>query len=156
MLSYFALLTALSAAAVAQNGPSSASSPVPRAEFLKTMDSEFNKMDADKDKVLTTMEIEQFQRAISVVQAQTRNRALFAELDADRSGQVSAAEFMKLEVPMPSVSAVPILSQTDLNKDRSVTLVEYRTAKLANFDRMDSDKDGVVSISEMKAAGILK
>ena len=44
----------------------------------------------------------------------------------------------------------------DLNRDGSVTLVEYRTAKLVNFDRMDSDKDGVVSPAEMKAAPLLR
>ena len=35
-------------------------------------------------------------------------------------------------------------------------MVEYRTGKLASFDRMDADKDGIVSVAEMKAAGVIK
>jgi len=55
-----------------------------------------------------------------------------------------------------SPNPAPILAQHDLNKDGRITLVEFRTAKLANFDRMDADKDGIVSIAEMKAAGLVK
>ena len=129
---------------------------VPRAEFLANMDAEFRKMDADKNNVLTRTEIEQFQRMAAAYQAQARNRALFTQLDADRNGQLSPAEFAKLQTAPPSANAGPILAQADLNKDQSITLVEYRTAKLANFDRLDADKDGVVSVAEMKAGGIVK
>ena len=134
----------------------SAPQPVPRAAFLATMDSEFRKMDADKNNVLTRTEIEQYLSAISVAEAQARNRAMFGQLDTDRSGQISQAEFAKLAVAPPQPNAAPILAQTDLNKDQRVTLVEYRTAKLANFDTMDTDKDGVVSVAEMRASGLIK
>lgn len=130
--------------------------PVPRTAFLANMDAEFRKMDADKNNVLTRTEIEQFQRMVAVYQAQARNRALFTQLDADRNGQLSPAEFAKLQTAPPPPNAAPVLAQADLNKDQSITLVEYRTAKLANFDRLDADKDGVVSIAEMKAGGIVK
>jgi Ca2+-binding EF-hand superfamily protein len=50
----------------------------------------------------------------------------------------------------------PVLAQADLNHDGTITLVEFRTARLANFDRIDSDKDGVASVAEMKAAGLLR
>lgn len=129
---------------------------VPRAEFLKVMDQEFGKMDADKNGKLTRVEIEQFQRAAAVADAARRNRTLFGQLDADRNGQISVAEFAKLAVPPASPNAAPVLGQTDLNKDQLVTLVEYRTAKLANFDHMDTDKNGVVSAAEMRAAGLVK
>ena len=64
--------------------------------------------------------------------------------------------FLKLSVAPPAPNAGPILAQSDLDKDQQVTLVEYRTAKLANFDRMDADKDGVVSVAEMRAGGLAK
>lgn len=130
--------------------------PVPRSAFIATMDTEFRQMDADKNGTLTRLEIEQFQRAMSNLRAQARAQALFNRLDSDRNGQLSPAEFARLPIAPPAADAAPVLAQTDLNKDQSVTLVEYRTAKLANFDRMDADKDGVVSVAELKAAGIVK
>ena len=32
----------------------------------------------------------------------------------------------------------------DGNRDSQISLAEHRTATLANFDRLDTDKDGVV------------
>lgn len=130
--------------------------PVPRADFIKTMDVEFAKMDANKDNVVTRAEIEQYQRAASLAEARARVRALFARLDADKNGQLSAAEFDKMEVATASPNAAPILGPNDVNHDGKITLVEFRTAKLANFDGMDADKDGIVSIAEMRAAGLIK
>jgi Ca2+-binding EF-hand superfamily protein len=145
------LLLTVAAPVAAQTGGRQA---VPRADFLRTMDGEFRKMDADKDNVLSRLEIEQFQRATSITKAQARNRALFVRLDTDRDGQISSVEFLKYQAAPPPANAAPLLNQTDLNKDQSVTLIEYRTAKLSNFDQMDTDKDGVVSPTEMTAAGL--
>ena len=133
-----------------------AAAPVPRTEFIKAMDGEFGKMDADKDKLVTRAEIEQFQRATGLVEARMRARALFATLDTDRNGQLSVTEFERTAATPPPANAAPVLSAGDLNRDGRISLVEYRTAKLANFDRMDADKDGVVSVAEMKAAGLVK
>ena len=130
--------------------------PVPRATFIQTMDLEFKRMDADKNNVLTRKEIEDFQRAVSMILAQRRNAALFQSLDKDKNGALSPGEFAGLPMNVPVPNAAPVLAQTDGNRDGSVTLVEYRAGKLVNFDRMDTDKDGVVSAAEMKAAGILK
>lgn len=117
------------------------------------MDGEFRKMDADKNGTVTRAEIVAFEKAVSVVKAQAKNRKLFARLDSDRNGQLSAAEFGRLASPAPA-DAAPMLSRMDLNRDQSLTLVEYRTATLANFDRMDADKNGIVTPAEMKAAGV--
>ena len=134
---------------VAQRG----AQPISRAAFLASMDAEFRKMDADKNGTITRAELEGFERAVSVVKAQARNRQLFARLDTDRNGQISPAEFARLASPGP-VDPAPLLARWDLNRDQSVTLVEYRTATLANFDRMDADKDGIVTTAEMNAAGV--
>ena len=150
------ILCAAAGPSLAQAAPASASAgsrPIARAVFLANMDSEFGKMDADKNGQVTKDEIESFERAVSVVKAQAKNRQLFNRLDANHDGQLSAAEFSQLASPA-SPNAAPILSHMDLNRDQSITLVEYRTATLSNFDRMDADKNGIVTPAEMKAAGI--
>ena len=133
-----------------------ANQPLARTQFIADMDAEYRKMDADKNGQLTRIEIEQYQKLQAVAQASARNRAWFSQLDADKNGQLSPAEFGKMAVASQPPNATPVLSQTDLNRDGRVTLVEYRTAKLANFDRMDADKDGIVTVPEMKAAGLVK
>ncbi len=130
--------------------------PIPRAVFITTMDGEFKKMDADKNGILTRKEIEDFQRATSMLAARQRNAGLFQALDKDRNGQLSAAEFAGLPMNVPQPNAAAELAQIDRNRDGQATLIEYRAGKLVNFDQMDSDKDGVVSVAEMKAAGVIK
>lgn len=127
---------------------------LPRAQFIVDMDTQFRKMDADKNGRLTRVEIEQFQKLSAVAEAQARNRALFTQLDADKSGQVSPAEFAKLVTAPPAANAQPMLARMDGDRDQQISLVEHRTATLANFDRLDTDKDGSVTPAEMKAGGI--
>lgn len=128
--------------------------PIPRASFIAQMDAQFGKMDADRNGRLDRAEIEQFEAQRAMAEAQERNAALFDQLDANRNGQISAAEFAKL-VPQPApLSAQPMLSREDGNRDGSITLVEHRIATLANFDRLDRDRDGVVSVAEMQAGGV--
>ena len=141
-------------AAQAKPTAAAAAQPIPRATFLANMDAEFRKMDADRNGIITRAEVERFQRAAAVLRAQARLRARFAELDSDRNGQISLAEFGRLQGAPPAANATPLLTRFDLNRDNSVSLVEYRTGTLANFDRLDVDKDGIVSAAEMKAGGI--
>lgn len=148
-----------SAAAVSQTKPPAAPAtpqgvPVPRATFIATMDVEFKRMDADKNGTVTRKEIEDFQRAVSILAAQNRNRALFQALDKDRNGALTPAEFAGLPMQRPQANAAPLLAQTDLNHDGQITQIEFRAGKLTNFDRMDADKDGIVTPAEMKAAGL--
>jgi len=130
--------------------------PVARSIFIATMDAEFKKMDADKNGILTRREIEDFQRATLGLAAKQRNLAIFTALDADKNGQLSPTEFARLPMSLGKPDAAPILAQVDGNRDGQATLIEYRVGKLRNFDQMDVDKDGVVSVAEMKAAGVYK
>lgn len=123
--------------------------PLPRTTFIATMDGEFGKFDANKDGALTRVEIEAGQRAAATAQARARAQALFQRLDADRNGTLSAAEFGKLPINAPAVDASGIMG-FDTNRDGRVTLIEHRTATLINFDRLDADKDGTVSPTEMR------
>lgn len=146
----------LGSAAVGQQSGAPQPQPIPRADFIQTMDSEFRKTDADKNGSLTRNEIEGFQRATSLLAAQQRNVALFKALDKDNSGQLSAVEFGGLPMNIPQPNGAQELAQVDGNRDGRATLIEYRAGKLVNFDRIDTDKDGVISIAEMRAAGLIK
>lgn len=137
----------------ARPAQAAASRAVSRSVFLANMDAEFRKMDADKNGTVTRAEVESFQRAVSVLRVQARNRALFARLDRDRNGHLSAAEFAALNTAPPRPDPAPMLGRFDANRDQSISLVEYRSGTLANFDRMDTDKDGIVRPEEMRAAG---
>jgi Ca2+-binding EF-hand superfamily protein len=151
-----AVLLAAGAAVAAPALAQVAATPVPRTEFIQVMDTEFKQMDADKNGILTKKEIEDFQRSTSILVARQRNIALFQALDKDKNGQLTPSEFANLPMNVPAPNPAPVLAQTDTNRDGQITMVEYRTGKLASFDRMDTDKDGIVSIAEMKAAGLIK
>ena len=128
--------------------------PIARAQFLASMDAEFRKMDADKNGQVAKSELEQFQLAQAIAAGEARNRAQFIQLDANKNGQLSPTEFAKLVAPPPAANGQPMLARMDGNRDSQLSLVEYRVATLANFDRLDTDKDGVVTPAEMKAGGI--
>lgn len=130
--------------------------PIPRAQFIAEMDSQFRTIDTDKNGQLSRAEIEQYQKISADADAKARNRALFAELDANKNGQLSASEFAKLAAPAPAANAQPMLTQEDSNRDSQISLAEHRAATLANFDRLDTDRNGVVTAAEMKAAGIAR
>jgi hypothetical protein len=148
-----AALLGAPAAALAQ---APASTNVQRTQFIAVQDAEFQKMDSNKDGKLTRVEIETYQRTRGAAQAAARNKALFAALDADHNGQLSPAEFAKLPTSVPTVDARPMMATLDQNHDGSITLIENRAGKLAYFDKIDTDKDGVVTAAEMKAAGVIK
>lgn len=131
-----------------------AATSIPRSQFIADMDTQFRKMDADKNGQLTRIEIEQFQKLTAIAEAQARNRALFAQLDADKNGQLSQTEFAKVNAPAPAANGQPMIARMDSNRDSQINLIEHRTATLANFDRLDTDKDGIVTPAEMKAGGI--
>jgi Ca2+-binding EF-hand superfamily protein len=128
--------------------------PIQRAAFIAQMDAQFGKMDTDKNGQLIPTEIEQAEKERALAEAKSRNESLFDQLDVNRNGQISATEFAKLVTEPATVSAQPMLAREDLNRDGQISQVEHRTATLANFDRIDTDKDGVASVDEMKAGGI--
>jgi Ca2+-binding EF-hand superfamily protein len=128
--------------------------PILRANFIAQMDAQFGKMDADKNGLVTRPEIEQFEKQRALAEAQARNESLFDQLDVNKNGQISATEFAKLVTEPAVTSAQPMLGREDGNRDGQISLVEHRAATLTNFDRIDTDKDGVVSVAEMKAGGI--
>ena len=152
-----ALMLGLASGARAQTpAPAPPNNNVARADYITTMDVEYRKMDGDKNGKVTRAEIEIFDRGAALGQARMRAQALFAQLDVDRNGQLSQAEFGKMVSGSPPVDGRPLLGKLDTNKDGALSLIEHRAGKLAYFDQIDSDKDGVVTVVEMKAAGVIK
>ena len=133
-----------------------AAQPIPRAVFLKNMDSDFAKMDANHDAKVTKAEIEASQKATALRQILARNQQVFRELDKDRNGQLSPAEFAQFHAEPQRPNGAPMIQHFDTNHDGVIALVEYRSGTLANFDRLDTDKDGIVTAAEMHAGGIGK
>ena len=77
-------------------------------------------------------------------------------LDRDGNGVLTAEEFAGLVNPQAiPADPAPLMQAFDANGDGIITLVEYRVRTQANFDAVDSDRDGVVTNSEMQAAGIV-
>jgi hypothetical protein len=128
--------------------------PIQRAQFLAQMDSQFRSIDIEKNGQLTRSEIEQHQQQSALAEAKARNRAQFTQLDTNKNGQLSPAEFAKLTSPAAAGNAGPMLAREDINRDSQISLIEHRSATLGNFDRVDTDKDGVVTPVEMKAGGV--
>jgi Ca2+-binding EF-hand superfamily protein len=127
--------------------------PLARTTFLSDMNQQFLKMDADKNGQITLEEAAAFERMEAMTTAAARNRALFQSLDTDRNGSLSADEFRRLMQPVQATGQ-RFIRGNDPNRDGRVTLIDYRTTTLANFDKLDTDKDGFVSPAEMRAAGI--
>ncbi len=145
------IILALAAGAALQGAAAEA---ISRAQFVAQMDSQFRKMDSDQNGQLTRAEIEKFQTEAAVAEAKARNRARFAELDTNKNGQLSPAEFAAAAPPPAAANGQPTIARGDRNRDQQISLAEHRIVTLANFDRLDTNRDGVVTPAEMKAGGI--
>lgn len=160
LLSIAFLMTAN--AALAQTAPpraaASAAGPITRASFIATMDGEYRKLDTNKDGVVTRVELEASQQRTASAALAQQARQLFVKIDTDRNGQLSLNEFVVASIDRPTQkpNVTPMMTRLDANRDQKVSLIEYRTVTLTGFDKMDTDKDGVVSVAEQRAGGILK
>lgn len=123
---------------------------VARSTFIQAMDADYRRRDLNGDGKVMRSEVEQYERTTTLAQAQASNRALFVSLDTDRNGTLTPGEFLAIAKAPNFIDVSPIMQRFDQNKDQIISIVEYRTATLANFDRLDLDKDGILSSSESK------
>jgi Ca2+-binding EF-hand superfamily protein len=126
--------------------------PVARAEYLKVMDGEFKKLDADGDGKVIAQEVAATLTRDQRAQVLALNRDIFTQLDKDKNGALSPEEFVGLAAEPPPADPKPFMQRMDLDKNGTVSLVEHRTALLTTFDAIDADKDGVVTPAEMQAS----
>ncbi|MDQ3078273.1 MAG: hypothetical protein M3Q83_05460 [Pseudomonadota bacterium] len=133
--------------------PPPSAQPLTRAAFIATMDGQYRVIDGNKDGIVTSAEIDQHQQRLAIGSATSRARASFARIDTDRNGQVSPDEFVRANLAsLKKADSAAILTRLDTNRDKRVTLVEYRVLTLAGFDRIDADKDGVLTAAEQRAS----
>lgn len=126
--------------------------PVARADYLKVMDGEFKKLDADGDGKVTAQEVAATLTRDQRAQVLALNRNIFTQLDKDKNGVLSPEEFVGLAAEPPPADPKPFMQRMDLDKNGIVSLVEHRTTLLTTFDAIDTDKDGVVTPAEMQAS----
>lgn len=140
------------AASVPAQVPVAPPTTITRVSFIQSMDNDFKSRDVNGDAKVSRAEIEEFERKSAVRKSQLDNSALFVRLDADQNGFITATEFQKLiNTPtLPDISS--IMQRFDKNRDQQITIVEYRTATLMNFDDLDADKDGTVDENELRAS----
>jgi Ca2+-binding EF-hand superfamily protein len=145
-----ALLGAAGAIAAPADAPRHGRQPVDmtRAQLIQKLDARFAKMDANHDGVLTREDMQANRKA--------RHDARFAKLDADGNGAISRAEY---DAP-----------RGEPGKDHGrrghhgprhggmmgvdkgpVTKAQFQERALARFDRLDTDRNGTVTVAERKA-----
>ena len=142
---------ALAQAGAAPKGPQ----PVSRTVYLSRIDGAFNTIDANKDGFADRAEIEAAEnKALAARKAHLlkQREAAFRQLDTDKSGSLTLAEFNgpTAAQALPKANATPRLTRLDTNKDGKISLAENRAPASAQFDRLDANKDGIMSVEEMR------
>ncbi len=133
--------------------------PLPRrrsrpsaADVVKTVNANFDQGDVNNDGFLSRNEIANMTgKAAQAVVAKMEQE--FAQMDKDKNGQVSLAEFKSFADGQAFRQLrTRHLQRLDLNKDGKVSAAEFRTPTLTAFDRADANKDGKVTLDEAKKA----
>ena len=83
----------------------------------------------------------------------------FAAMDTDKNGTLSEAEFTAGHAKMgeghrgkhKGKRGGKMMERADTNGDKAVSKAEFTTAAMARFDRVDADKNGVISAAERQA-----
>ena len=133
----------------AQASGTAAPQSVSKTAYMTEMQGQFAAIDANKDGTVTSAEVESARTKAVAAIAQRRAETAFAELDSDKNGSLSPAEFAKLIKPAGKLPASPIMT-LDANKDGRITAAEYKTGMEARFARIDANKDGVITPAEAK------
>lgn len=163
-------LTAATGIAVAAQAPAPAGStaqrparaergqPMTRAALEAGIKARFDKVDANKDGVITRAEFDAQRTAMQSqrqAQAKARRDRLFASLDTNKDGQISRAEF---DAPRER-RAQASQARGDAPRAQAQRFAHRpgmqgpRGQRMAGtwFDRLDADKDGRVSLADMLA-----
>ena len=122
-----------------------------RTDVVKTVNGNFDQGDVNNDGFLSRTEIANMTgKAAQQVVAKMEQE--FAQMDKDKNGQVSLAEFKTFAMARLAGNPELTLQRLDLNKDGKVSAAEFRTPSLTAFDRADANKDGKVTMDEAKKA----
>jgi len=152
-----AILASIASPALPQAGtaPPKGPQPVSRTVYMSRIDSGFASIDTNKDGFTDRAEIAAAEtKALTARKTQQlkQREAAFRQLDKDKSGSLSLQEFnaaLAAQNAKPDVAAY--ITRLDSNKDGKVSMAESRAPAAARFDRMDANKDGILSVDEQKA-----
>jgi Ca2+-binding EF-hand superfamily protein len=148
------LVIMLQAAAPAAKAPATpAPQSVTKAAVQAQVKSNFDRLDTNKDGAVDKAEAQKAHEANVAAVTKRRNElaaATFAKADTDKNGALSLKEF-EAAAPMPKMDST-WLDTNDTNKDGKVSLTEVNSRAMASFDKVDSNKDGVLSAQEARAA----
>jgi Ca2+-binding EF-hand superfamily protein len=131
-----------------------------RAQVEARVTDHFKRMDVDGDGRLTAADRDAAHARMAAM--------MFDRLDADHDGAISRDEWNAGAARMAAARAehparpglrgrmgmrgAALLGRADEDRDGAVTLAEMRAAALARFDRADANKDGKVTAEERAAA----
>jgi Ca2+-binding EF-hand superfamily protein len=152
-----ALLATISAMALAQDtAAAEEAKPVTRIELSNRLDTDYTDLDADKDGKVDAAEINARLKKSAEAELEVIKKdrdAAFAKFDTDGNGAISRAEF-DVRAKLPTIKepdAKPFLDKFDANKDGGISKDEFREPTMTNFEKLDKDKDGTLSVAEQKA-----
>ncbi|HMI39877.1 MAG TPA: hypothetical protein VK485_01445 [Sphingomicrobium sp.] len=140
-------------AGAAASGPK----PIARTDIVRELNADYKNVDTNGDGAVVLSEIQaaqaRSQKAADTIYDKRRD-ATFQKLDTNKDGQLSAAEFNAGSPPpqMKRPAPAAILQQLDANKDQKVTQAEFGAIMLGQFDRADTNHDGVVTPDEQQKA----
>jgi len=153
-----ALLASLPALALAQGAAQAEETkPVTRTELSNRLDADYADLDANKNGKVDAAEINARLRKDAGARLEIIKKerdATFAKFDSDGNGQISKAEF-EAHAKLPTIKepdAKPFLDRFDTNKDGTISKDEFRTPTISNFERLDRDKNGTLSVAEQQTA----
>jgi hypothetical protein len=150
------ILASMASPALPQAGTAQPKGPQPvsRTVYMSRIDSGFASIDANKDGFTDRAEIAAAETKVLTArknQQLKQREAAFRQLDKDKNGSLSLQEFnaaLAAQNAKPDVNAY--ITRLDSNKDGKVSMAESRAPAAARFDRMDANKDGILSVDEQK------
>jgi len=149
---------ALAASLIPSAASSQASAAAPtltRAQLIQKIEVDFKASDTNGDGKMTKAEVQAaLDRRAAQAQAMLKQSQQdeFKKLDTNHDGQISLAEYQAgTTISTRPEAADRRLQQLDKNKDGVITPAEFRAELLAEFDRIDTNKDGKLSAQEAGA-----